>query len=556
MRDMVHDPKTLRRGSGVGKVGLVGIFRALGSTPFDTAEPQTSAPSFSRAKELRGFAILLAVIVVVPLLGMAVVGGRAIGLWNLEAQSKQSETASQALQDLGDRAHKAIDLTVSRVEERIDEAVARGSRGHLAIVDQSVDLAIVYAEHGRRMFRAADVWVVTPFERRLAQSTFAPLDMARGMLVMRLAETGDRSDLWTVVGTPVGLNPARCWHERDQTVACVVFEKAAITGSVVNALRAFPGHSADIGYTLYDEAGAALWQSAKAPVGTVLASQTLLAPWSAWRLEARRISPVPDAGPSWVVFGGLMAAMLAVIGSMAGYIFLSQRSRLEAMHHRAAEAAQVSHELRTPLTNLGLYGDLIRARAKGDETITEYCDVLDAETKRLGALVEDATALARGRLRNRLQIDVGNPDDAARHLLSRYQPVLDKGGGRITLQPKANTVVRYDRTAFERILINFLDNARKYAPDTPIIVATWMNGDMLYLSVRDHGPGVPPHLAEAIFAPSVRGDRGPEGHGLGLALCRRLARNNGGDVIVKDGSPGAYFVASLRTEPGSDSAGE
>lgn len=508
----------------------------------------------ARPADLRVFALLLAVIVVVPFVGVAVLGGRMIELGPVEARSQQTQAAADALHHLSNQVSAAVDQFAVLVAERIDEAIQNaGETGPLrmiAVAHPFVDLVVIYAADGQRLFPATADSLFSPSERHLARSAFAPLKTARQLLVMEVMGDNNKTETWTLVGAPVGLSPARCWRRHDDLVVCAVLDRRQLTDAVVAALNDVGPSRADLEFALIDEAGSAIWPADAAAVGSPLVALPLRQPWTAWRLEARMTALATAAGPSWNTFIALMVAMLGAIGGLAAYIFLTQRSRLEATHRRAAEAAQISHELRTPLTNLGLYGELIRTQANGNAMITEYCDVLDAETKRLGALVEDATAIARGRAYATTHLHTGVPDEAARHTLMHYRPMLEKVGGRVQLCAKADKRVRYDRMAFERIMINFLDNARKYAPGSQIDVETWMNGESLHLAVRDYGAGVPEPIAEAIFDPLVRADGGPEGHGLGLASCRRLARVNGGDVKVEDGGPGARFVAWLRTEPG------
>jgi len=89
-----------------------------------------------------------------------------------------------------------------------------------------------------------------------------------------------------------------------------------------------------------------------------------------------------------------------------------------------------------------------------------------------------------------------------------------------------------------------LDNACKYAPGSIIDIATWVEGDRLMISVRDHGPGFSPEPAGSFQAARQRGSRG--GFGLGLATIRRLARANGGDAWIENAKPGARITAWIR----------
>ena len=106
------------------------------------------------------------------------------------------------------------------------------------------------------------------------------------------------------------------------------------------------------------------------------------------------------------------------------------------------------------------------------------------------------------------------------------------------------------------ILGNLVDNAVRAALEAGDTgTGCWVevdllgDGDTLHLAVADSGAGVPPGLD--VFAPGVTtragGPSSEHGHGLGLSLARRLARERGGDVWLADsGGPGT---------PGPDEGG-
>jgi signal transduction histidine kinase len=124
----------------------------------------------------------------------------------------------------------------------------------------------------------------------------------------------------------------------------------------------------------------------------------------------------------------------------------------------------------------------------------------------------------------------------------------------VAVEPAAARVaVLGDRDAAERILVNLLDNAAKYSPaGSGIAVAVRAGSDgYVEVAVADRGPGVPAGERDRIFERLYRGDRSrsigaDQGAGLGLAICRALARGQGGDVTVRD-TPGggATFVVTL-----------
>lgn len=111
-----------------------------------------------------------------------------------------------------------------------------------------------------------------------------------------------------------------------------------------------------------------------------------------------------------------------------------------------------------------------------------------------------------------------------------------------------------DPDRIRTVIANFLSNAVKYAPNSPVkvrVVATEESAGHvdLYIDVIDRGPGIPPDEQELIFKKFVRGSRAKEqqipGTGLGLATCNVLARLMNGQVSVES-TPGKGSTFSLR----------
>jgi signal transduction histidine kinase len=95
------------------------------------------------------------------------------------------------------------------------------------------------------------------------------------------------------------------------------------------------------------------------------------------------------------------------------------------------------------------------------------------------------------------------------------------------------------------VMRNLLDNADKYSPlDAPIEVSAETSGDYVVISVRDHGPGVSEELRERLFDRFYRapGAAGVYGAGIGLAVCKRLLENQGGDISCENANGGGLIV--------------
>jgi signal transduction histidine kinase len=106
--------------------------------------------------------------------------------------------------------------------------------------------------------------------------------------------------------------------------------------------------------------------------------------------------------------------------------------------------------------------------------------------------------------------------------------------------------VMADTDATLAILRNLLDNARKYAPGSPVWVSCEDAGPFLKLFVDDAGPGIDVDDPDAPFLPGYRTGGATQGFGAGLAIARRMAEDMNGALWYEprpDG--GSRFVLKL-----------
>lgn len=251
----------------------------------------------------------------------------------------------------------------------------------------------------------------------------------------------------------------------------------------------------------------------------------------------------------WTLLVGWVA-----VGAAAVALGVVLRKAIELGERRGRFVSAVTHELRTPLTTFRLYSQLL-ARGQADEQKrTRYAQTLDRESQRLAAIVESVLEYAR--LGRRTPRRRGERHDA-RDLLARVAPALEGRAERagMTLQlasPPAATVGA-DADKVERILLNLVDNACKYAgesEDRRITIDAEARDGVLTIGVRDRGPGVPASERRRIFGAFHRARRDQDsaspGLGLGLALSRGLAREMGGELsLAEHPGPGASFELRL-----------
>lgn len=104
--------------------------------------------------------------------------------------------------------------------------------------------------------------------------------------------------------------------------------------------------------------------------------------------------------------------------------------------------------------------------------------------------------------------------------------------------PEDTVEVKADEEALGRVMSNLLSNANKYSPaeKSVMLSLTQEEGDLARVSVRDEGLGIPSDEQQHIWEPFHRvagAHEGIEGLGLGLAICKALVEQHGGEIGVE-----------------------
>lgn len=225
-------------------------------------------------------------------------------------------------------------------------------------------------------------------------------------------------------------------------------------------------------------------------------------------------------------FGGLaLIAMAAVIGHLLSGV--STRPAVRMLAEQERFLADASHELRTPLATLRLYLDAaLRDPQDNRRAVTEARSLTD----RMGRLVTGLLA------RTRAETGFGELDAERLHLDQLVEGVVaecDIPGIELRTEP---TVVRADPDLLALAVRNLIDNAVVHG-GTPVEITVAEHS----VTVRDHGPGLDPALAD----PFAHGSTGAGGrHGIGLSLVRWVARAHSGSVAIGS-APDGGTIATL-----------
>ena len=230
---------------------------------------------------------------------------------------------------------------------------------------------------------------------------------------------------------------------------------------------------------------------------------------------------------------------------------------LQLSERRASFVSAVTHELRTPLTTFQMYSEMLSEGMVEPAKQGTYLQTLRSEADRLAHLVENVLQYAKlERSRSGWQqkaTDVGLLIDTMRERLAGRAAQCGLEVVWTVPDELAQTAVWTNASAVEQIMFNLLDNACKYGVPSELgridvsVTTSGEAGDWVLIGVRDYGPGVPRDAERRMFQPFSRKDEvGPApGVGLGLTLCRRMAKQLGGKLEFHRPESGAEFRLRL-----------
>ena len=286
--------------------------------------------------------------------------------------------------------------------------------------------------------------------------------------------------------------------------------------------------------------GDSVWREHRPWGGVVPLAGLLLLTMAAYATVRRLFRPLDDIRAGALRYGeGNFSAPIPVrrrdeLGDLATQVNAMASGLQGMLQGQRALLLAISHELRSPLTRARLNAELTSGSPERDALLRDLglmseliTDLLESER-----LAAGAAALQR------------EPTDL--NTLVREAVATQFAGQPIRLYLADDTpALSLDRPRVAMLVRNLVDNACRHgagADRQPVVVTTRADGDAVRLVVRDHGPGVPDeHLArlgEPFYRPDTARTRAAGGVGLGLYLCRLVARSHGATLTLRNASPG------------------
>lgn len=212
----------------------------------------------------------------------------------------------------------------------------------------------------------------------------------------------------------------------------------------------------------------------------------------------------------------------------------------------------IAHDLRTPLTRL--IAGLERAQRRELEA-QEYERVIDAALNEAKGLLMTFRALLRiSEIEDSVRRSHFAPIDLNRiggDAVELFEPLAEERNISLELVPAASpALISGDAQLLFDASCNLIDNAIKFSPEgAHVRVEISATSNIVGLTVRDNGPGIPESEREAVFRRLYRAEssRQTAGNGLGLSLVAAVARLHDLELTVTDAYPGCSI--SLQGKP-------
>ena len=244
-------------------------------------------------------------------------------------------------------------------------------------------------------------------------------------------------------------------------------------------------------------------------------------------------------------------------------VFRDISKELKENREQAEFISTASHEMRTPVASIEGYIGLALnpATATIDARAKSYLQKAHENTKHLGQLFQDLLDITKaedGRLKN--EPVVLDAIEFSRNIWEGLKPKAEAKGLNYIFEPddhkpgeKTLTPVFFihaDRDHLHEILNNLFENAIKYTPSGMVSVNVMGDNNIVQISVKDSGIGIPaediPHLFQKFYRVDNSETREINGTGLGLFLSRKLTESIGGFLDVEsEYKKGSTFTVKL-----------
>ena len=249
------------------------------------------------------------------------------------------------------------------------------------------------------------------------------------------------------------------------------------------------------------------------------------------------------------------------IGTPGGSLEVNQlASAFDSMFERLEQSfeaekqftSDASHELRTPTSVILAQCSFVEKHGDDIEDYQEAIQVIDRQARKMSLLIERLLEMTRLDLgTQKLRVDRVDLSDMCT-VLCEEQDTGERGIS-ISTEIEDGVTVAGDQLLLSRVIVNLLDNARKYGKENGhIFLRLYKKKEFAVLEVEDDGIGIEKDRLEKIWQRFYQADgsRGTgSGLGLGLSMVQQIVRLHGGELSVEStAGAGSLFTVCLNLD--------
>ncbi|WP_407404577.1 sensor histidine kinase [Chryseobacterium sp.] len=257
---------------------------------------------------------------------------------------------------------------------------------------------------------------------------------------------------------------------------------------------------------------------------------------------------------NWPMLLGTFLSLLTILGIYIISINYMMRQKKIA-EIKTDFINNMSHEFKTPLATISVATDSLANDkiATNPEKVRYYAGLIKQENFRMKKQVENVLNMSKlERNEVKLFLKETNVRELIKRTTESFGLIVKQRDGTLTEEFTANKFnFKIDEFHISNMLVNLLDNANKYSPETPEIkVKTKNEGNWYVIEISDKGMGMETENKIKIFEKFFREETGNihnvKGQGLGLSYVKKIVELHKGQVIVDSRkNQGSTFTIKL-----------
>ncbi len=209
-----------------------------------------------------------------------------------------------------------------------------------------------------------------------------------------------------------------------------------------------------------------------------------------------------------------------------------------------------SHDLKEPLRGISSFTNLLfrdNSEHFNEESVAYMHHILK-NIDRMGTLIQDILLFSEAPQKSARKKTDLNLNEIVHEAKESFDLKISETGGQIKIS--ALPTILGIKTQFNQLFTNLISNAIKFRSESPLVIDVFAldKDDFWEIHVRDNGIGIAEEYKNDIFTMFKRlhSKSQYEGSGIGLATCKRIVNDHGGEIHVESAPEGGSdFVFTL-----------